>query len=216
MTAGDIAQLSVVGRVLGETHVHTLHFEYLTGTASEAGLAANWNAEVGTNWRAIFGADETPNLTVEARQVCGVGVLRAPSVEVPLNQAGTRAFPGGEFAPSWLAMCVSEKTALAGKRYRGRFYVGGVWEADIDRNDFVTTAPPANTHRNNVQAYVTDLIATYGPAGTNADYRLFVYSRRLSQLQPASACNTRGARVTAMTLRPDICSMQSRRTGRGT
>ncbi len=216
MAVNDIAQLSVVGTVGTQQHVHTLHFRYLTAGATDNALLVAWTATALASYKARFVITDTPVERLAARQVAGTAPFRAPAESAPSPNAGLRSAGSlGEPNPTWLAELVSERTALAGKRYRGRFYLGGLYEWDVIGNNLRLGL--AETPRNAFdlgQDYINALLTGYGPSGTSTDYRLFVFSRTLSKV-PGTLPQNQGADITGLLHRTTVNSMQSRRPGSG-
>lgn len=210
MSVNDTVQLSVIGTVAGQTHIHTQHFRYLDPTSTEQGLIDLWQANCRTTYRNMFNTTDLPVLLLRAGQVCGAIPLRAPveEAEAPATQAGTLNWTGDR-APSWLAGVVSERTAFAGKSRRGRFYIGGLYEAAIAGNDL------GATHKGHIQAYVDALNGTFGAAGSSNLYRLVVYSRKLASV-PGTQCQDSSTVITSLLVNDAIGSMKSRKPGSGT
>lgn len=210
MSVNDTVQLTVQGTVAGQTHIHTQHFRYLDPTSTEQGLIDAWQASARTAYRNMFNNTDLPVILLRASQVCGAIPLRAPveEIEAGANQAGTLSY-AGQRAPSWLAVVFSERTAFAGKSRRGRFYIGGLYEAAITGNDVESTAMTVYT------AYRDALMNTFGPSGTNNLYRLVVYSRKLASV-PGTQCQDSSTVITSMGVNVELGSMKSRKPGSGT
>lgn len=209
MAINDTAQLAVIGTVLGQQHVHTLHFRHEQVGQSEADIINEWQAGCRTTYRTMFDNTDSPCQLYSARQVCGAVPLRAPAeeAEVAPNIVGASDFTS-DAAPSWLAAVGSERTALAGRRRRGRFFIGGLYESEISGNNLVAN------HLARLQAYIDALMATFGESGTSVLFRLVVHSPTLAAI-PGTECQNSSTPVTAIIARSAIGSMKSRKPGRG-
>lgn len=210
MSTNDIAELAVIGKVGGEQHVHTLHFKHLGMSTTEGQIIDQWQAAAEAAYKALFTDQATPVELIRCKQVCGAVPLRAPAEETPASALGTRPVLT-EAAPTFIAELVSERTALAGRSYRGRFFVGGLQEGDFLQNQLLTAAGSRYVL---MTAYINALLGAFGPSGSSLDVRLFVYSRKLASVVGVQCENT-GAEVTG-TVHPTLLStMRSRRPGSG-
>jgi hypothetical protein len=210
MAINDTTQLAVRGIVAGQDHVHTLHFRHMAlPPDSEQALIDEWQAGCRTAYRAAFITFDSPVITLTARQVCGTVPLRAPVEETEAvgNQPGTRTPSGDRLAP-WLASVTSERTALAGRSRRGRYYLGGLIEADIVMADL------QSAYLTLVQAYATALLTVFGPAGTSANFKLAVHSSKLAA--QGLQCQDSSTLVNGLIVRSPLATMKSRKAGSGT
>lgn len=210
MSINDTILLAVNGTVMGQKHVHTLHFRCMKTDPVEQQLIDRWQATSRTTYRALFDDVDKPIELYRAQQVCGDIPLRAAAEEgeVAPNILGSSAF-GGDDGPSWLAAVVSERTAFAGPSRRGRFYIGGLHEQHIAGNDLVSA------HITRLTAYCTALLGEFGPAATLPDFRLVVHSHKLASV-PGTECENSSTLVTALMVRAAVGSMKSRKPGSGT
>lgn len=220
--ANGIYKIAVIGTVAGQRHIHTLHFRStLAGSAVGmaedvylADLLSTWQTGCRTAYRAVFSTSHAPVQQYQIRKVCGGVPLPAGSdvAESAGNQGGTintGAVGGGEEAAPWLASVVTERTALAGRRYRGRFFLGGLYEGFIQGADVVSTRVST------VQAYADALVATFvTPLETTVNGKLFVFSRTQS-LVPGTQCQQAGADVRSLQPRTTLATMKSRKAGSG-
>lgn len=209
MAINDTTQLAVKGVVAGQDHVHTLHFRHLALPPNpEQALIDAWQAGCRTAYRACFVTFDNPVLTITARQVCGTVPLRAPveETEVVGNQPGTRTPSGDRLAP-WLASVTSERSALAGRSRRGRYYLGGLIEADIVMADL------QSAYLALVQAYANTLDTIFMD-GTDPNFALVVHSSKLA-LQGLQ-CQDSSTLVNGLIVRGQLATMKSRKAGSGT
>ena len=219
--ANGVYKFAVIGTCNGQQHIHTLHFRStLAGNAvgmNEADymqdLLTTWQTACRTAYRGIFDTTNTPVQQYQVRKVCGSVPLPAglDAAEAGGNQAGTQnpGVGGGDQSAPWLANVVTERTALAGRSYRGRFYLGGMYEGDF------AGAVVGNRRLPPTQAYVDTLVATFvTPLETAANAKAFVFSRTLS-LVPGTQCQNAGADVRSYQVRDTLATMKSRKAGSG-
>lgn len=208
MTIGDVWQLAIKGTCLSQEHLHTLHFRALTTPANSAALVSEWQAGARTSYRGLFGTGDLPVVTYTCRQVCGTPPFAASTeaTEGGGTQAGTRSL-SGDGAPSWLARCISWRSAYAGRRFRGRSYIGGMFESMMNGNDLVSGELTL------MDAYVSAMLATFGGSGTSANWVFCVYSQVARD--GGATCPTAASQVAAGISRSAIASMRSRKPGHG-
>jgi len=201
--------LAVKGVVSETTHIHTLHFLAKSDAATAANLIDSWRNGPSVQYRALFGADDLCVGMVSSTNVCGSLPLLAGADQTVtgLNSVGSRP-AGGVKEPAFMACCVTERTANQGKSYRGRFFIGGLFDSDVDRNTLV------GGYITTVQAYADALLALYGPAGTNPHWNLFVHSRTLAAA--GGQCQDFGGLVTSLSVNGRPTTMRSRKYGHGT
>ncbi len=210
MAMDDVTQLVIQGNVSGENHIHTIHARHRVGNATDQMLIDQWQAGCRSQYRLLFSITDSPCILYTARQVCGALPLRAPveEGEVSPNILGSTT-KSGNVAPSWLAQVFSLRTALAGRSRRGRSFIGGLWETEINGNDI------AGDRVNYGAGYKDALLATFGATGTSLDFQLAVWSQTLRDL-PGSTCLGSATAVSAILQRTLIGSMKSRKPGSGT
>jgi hypothetical protein len=223
MAINDTLMLSVTGQVNGTQHVHTLHFRQMAAGDAATALVQDWKTNLITTYRAAFRLLELPVLTVKAVYVCGSVPLPAGYEEAQAagSQAGTTDFAGTP-EPSYMAALIRVKTAVSGRRYQGRFFIGG-----LGKNDTAGNAITSNLI-NRVQPYLTALAARYIASGF-PDLRLVVHSRYLAQPHdsyvdrngntvPAytpGECQTISTPATQLILSTAPTTMRSRKLGHG-
>ena len=187
----------------GQIVIVTHHFRMMSGVPVPPvgqSLIDNWQALQAT-WLAVLG----PNFTLQrirARHVCGSIPLDA-TVEEAVNLLGTRGTAGAGVG-AWLAAVCRERTQLAGRSRRGRFFIPVSGESDftVDQLDAVFTTP--------AQAYVTALAARFLSGGASAaDWRLVVHSRVLAQ--PGVQCQNSSTLIDNLALQSALTTQRSRR-----
>src|SRR5215212_10337938 len=138
MPINDVYQLTVKGTVWDQDHLHTLHFRDRTGAAASSAIVTVWQATSRTAYRGCFCTADACAVTYTVRQVCGTPpfVATAEATEPLATQFGTLAIPGDRM-PSWLARVISWRTAFSGKSYRGRSFLGGLFDDWGNGNNMV-------------------------------------------------------------------------------
>lgn len=209
MAVGDTYEFAAQGVVATTQHIHTLHFRSLNPVGNAAGLITAWSSGALTQYRACFSINDTPTTLLKARAVCGTEPLPAGAEVVPTpssNTQGTRA-TGAEKEPAFVACTVRELSDLAGRSRQGRFFLGGLQDADVLMNNLATAYVTI------VQAYASQLMTVFGPNGTNGDWRLVVHSRKLAQ--PGVDCLESSTPVTSLVVTAGVTTMRSRKVGHG-
>jgi hypothetical protein len=211
MAVNETFELAVQGTVVGQRHIHTLHFRSLSLEADEANLAADWQTNLRTSFRACFFAADKPVELLKVRKVCGT--LPLPSVyelvEAGATQAGTRT-AGSVQSPALIAALVKEKGVFAGRKRSGRFFMSGSNIGDINLHDF----QPAYIAI--IQSYATALAARYISSGSASPWRLVTHSRALAAEQPPLDCEDSSTLVQALIVSTRVTTMRSRKLGHGT
>ncbi len=209
MALDDVNQLVVSGVVSGQQHIHTLHLRHLNGSTTDQMVIDQWQAGCRTAYRALFVDIDSPCVSYKSAQVCGAGALRAPTEETetgPLS-LGSRGSSVNRMPP-WTAAVFSERTALAGARRRGRFFIGGLQEGDQQ------LGMVEDSYRDIMIGYITALMGTFGPAGSSLDLALVVWSPTLRALV-GSTCLGSATAVTGILWRRVLGSMRSRHPSSG-
>ena len=184
MAAGDIVKLRTRGHVLNQSCEFGLHFRYETPGATAADLAGSWVATImplvlaatsqDTNWESVVVADTSPT--------------GSESFTLSLTQPNP-GLVSGDSLPPQNALVVSLRTGIKGGRRRGRFYLPGITE--LYQNDGVISG----TGLTNAEALAQGLINTYGPSGSESDYRLVVYSPEVLTFAPPKPPKPRPGRL---------------------
>lgn len=204
----DTVELSVRGLATTQQHIHTLHFRYTDILATEALLIAAWQGAPQTAYRALFATAASPIQLIHAQQVCGTVPLRAAVEVAPLvaATAGTRV-NDPEVSPSFCASLVGVKTALAGRTRQGRFFLGGLYDADYTGN--LMNAPYITLLTNYVNALMTAFVTPVLP-----QFQLVVHSRKLAAV-PGTQCQDSSTPVTNLLVSNRPTTMRSRKFGHG-
>ena len=222
VAVNGIYKLSVIGTISGQQHVHTLHFRSTAAGNSVGFTEPAWMQDLLTTFQAscqapylqMFGGVDTPISLFQVRKVCGSVPLPAGLDAAPAGGAKVGTGVAGEFngdkQPPWLAAVVTTRTALSGRRNRGRFFLGGLYESMSAGSTLTTTRQTA------IQAYVNALNTAYvAPLETAKNSALFVFSKTQSKLEPATPCQNCGADVVSFQVRDQLATMKSRKAGSG-
>lgn len=105
--------------------------------------------------------------------------------------------------PPQCAVLYSMKTALKGRSYRGRFYLPGPVQTDETDGAWSAGAITAYT------TILTQLLAVFGPSGSNGDWRLAVVSRFANKQKRTVPVSTQ---VTSISLDPLVATQRPRRS----
>jgi hypothetical protein len=229
MATNDVWQLSVQGTVSETMHIHTLHFLEVAGPLLGSDLITAYSAAPLTAYRAWFSTFANPVQKITAQKVCGTVPLPAPDENFPTvaNSAGTRSTGVVQPSPAFLATLVNERGTLAGRRYSGRFFLGGMYEDDQESN-LLSAACVTRA-----QAYCSALAAAFIPPGGGLAWRLFAFSELLADGDPlhtrrnpaggariadpvtAVPCQQAGSPVASLVVNPRPTTMRSRKYGHG-
>lgn len=222
VSANGIYTLKVIGTVATQQHQHTMAFRtsadptvlaYTEPAAMQAIITA-WQAGPRSPYRQLFGGTDNPVQSYQVRKVCGTLPLPAglDLAESAGNQAGTGVageYTGDTAAP-WLASVMTLRTGYAGRRYRGRWYFGGLYEAMMLQSNVSTARQTAMT------AYATSMTTAFiNATDLSLPFHLFVYSKTIATEAPATPCQQTGADVTSFQARAYLCTMKSRKIGSG-
>lgn len=126
------------------------------------------------------------------------------STGTPLAGGGT-----GDVLPLNVASCVTLRTALAGKSFRGRTYISGFAESENDAGGRITTA--AN---NAAAAFITAINTALNTAGVPLAVLSRPYAGKTVPAKTFPARTGQGNIVTAAIVRDTKWESQRRRTGR--
>jgi len=230
MAPNDVWQLTVKGVLTETTHLHTLHFLETGASILGTELITAWSTAALTQYRGCFAIAGQPVQSIEARKVCGSVPLPSPDEvfrSVP-DAAGTRA-TSGDPMPAYVACTVAEKGMNAGRRYSGRFFLGGLYETDVTGNDL------NSSYTNLVHAYCDALTAAFIPPAGGLSWRLFCFSELLAKGDPlhtkqdptnpkarvadpvpaVGACQLAGSPTKALVVNARPTTMRSRKYGHG-
>lgn len=196
----NVAQIRVEGRVDGQLTINDLYFEISGGGITVVNLG-NLTGLVG-NWVTAF---LTPLLSENwtCTRVTGLDLTTAtgPTAEVAVAAEGEVV---AEAVPNNVAACVSFRSGLAGRSFRGRNYVPAIPNNQVNLN----TIDPS------LVTALCDAYANMIGAGTFAPgWQWGVVSRRTAgALRPTGIISPI---VAAVMTTPYVRSMRSREIGHG-
>lgn len=198
-----IAELVVKGRLHGQETNNVMHFGF---TGLEPQYAALALAVINCIFTALRPAI-TEDWTLEMVTVRELWPVKRDPVEVQPQQAtaGT-GLPGGVSFSSYL---IRKRTGLGGRTNRGRIYVAGTIENDVNASR-LTDAGLAR-----LQVYVQCLIDTFIPTpGNPKTWELGVLSRKELKAAGATAQTSFTECSNLIAIR-EVKSMRSRQIGHG-
>lgn len=208
MAAGDVVRLRTRGTLLGSRCEFGVWIRYETEAADALDLCGSWVAEVmptvlaatpiSMNWDSLYVSDPDPD--------------GSESVNFPLTQPNP-GLMAGDVLPPQNAIVVGLRSGSKGGRKRGRLYFPGVTENGNTNGELGGAQLTA------VQGFAQKLTDTYGPAGTNTDYRLVIYSPETLTFRaprvPKPRPGTMITEVQSTTLDPFIRTQRHRSIGLG-
>jgi hypothetical protein len=229
MAINDVWMLTVKGTVSETMHIHTLHFRTNLADGTGVALTTLYGGAPLTAYRNLFQTLDKPVQEIKAEKVCGSLPLPAPSIISPISadQLGTRSASGGGPMPAYVAALVSERGSVAGRRYSGRFFIGGLDENDVAGNNLTAGYISVLT------AYCSALGAAF-VAPVLPDWRLFAFSNLLADGDPLHTkknpnppperiadpvasvdCDLAGSDVSSLVVSTRPTTMRSRKYGHG-
>lgn len=121
MAVGDIYQAVIKQKLHGQTVLNVLHFRADTALNTAADLALQVATKIVTPMRVVQSAE----LSHEGVTAQKIWPLPPELAVLDLSELDPGAV-AGDSLPTSVAVTVTKKTAFAGRRYRGRMFIGGV------------------------------------------------------------------------------------------
>lgn len=132
MAIGTTYRLSLVATISGTLHVNTFHFRQRIDTPGETPntvLINQWKSIMEDVYRGLFPA-------LWNFQEYGVFVSTGSPENLAVAASfGGRRFTGGAGLPLQNAAVITWLTGIAGRRFRGRSYIGGLGIQDISNQE---------------------------------------------------------------------------------
>jgi hypothetical protein len=205
MAFNDIFRLRVHCRQNGGEVLNVLHFVDNFGVPGDSAqyLANDFRDQMGTTLR----ARACPDLVFEFVEVIKI-VPYGDGPRVALWAANTNGTATGNSFSATLAEVVTVYTGTAGRRHRGRMYLAGAPTGTSAAGSW----PAAQTTR--TQTFVTALMNRYGPAATNIDFRLGVWSKVIAGPDPPWPTDA-FTRASSLTVRTAVRNQRRRQIGVG-
>jgi len=166
MAIGDAFTVAVKGVQGSKPWANVLHFKRLTAGPGDFGLMDNVRLAYNTHWLPVCGPTLELQSVVATRLVIPLGEQYSASY----TDFGTGSGPIG---PVQAALCTTLRTTLAGRSHRGRVFLPGL------QGQAVSTGVINSTTVTAANALWADLLAEFGPTGSDANWQWIVFSRRL-------------------------------------
>lgn len=209
MAIGDVYRIAYTGTWNGQQVVNVFHFK-MKSTAEPVSTAASYLTTAFYSLYKAFCQNTCTWNLVQGRKLSVP--LEGIDYNLPTPQTGASASVA---QPMTHAVVVSLRTQYAGRRYRGRVYLPGLYGALMSNGTLLTAT------RNSIQTYFDDMIAAVGANGSNSDLQLGVFSRVIGEVKDGSghitAYNLSGfTPLTSSIVRINLGSMRTRAIGKGT
>lgn len=182
-SVGDLARVVVNYDASNQQFQHVFGFEAIDPGATLSNLSSAFQTAVvkNTSGGLLYGL--TDNLGTSSLRVVDVKPGTAATIETSYAAVyGSDA--GDDTLPYQCSFVISWKTGLAGRAYRGRTYVTGFGE---DRQSLGVWDAQAIS---NMNALATQLLAVFGPSGTNPNWQFVVISEQLNNVPRAEPIGT--------------------------
>ena len=216
--SGNVVKLAMQGTLYGQEVITVLHFVPVSDSDTDS-----LDAAIQAGWIATSKLDQTANFTYLQNEYTIVQPAGPASIiyTMPGGLVGTQS-TNLNMDPA-AAIVVTKRTALAGRRFRGRIYLASIPTAFYQNGSLV----PANqttmqTHYNSITTYFT--------SGAGSNWTPVVYHDRIKNplWQPNSALAGFDPRktiedpggfsvqeITTLQVEPIIRSQRRREVGRG-
>jgi hypothetical protein len=172
MAVGDLAEVAVIydDAARGDVLVTTFGFKALTSGATRAGLASAFKTALVKNTSG--GLLSATSTLISSGRLTVRDILPGTGVEEELAYTAVAGTLASDMLPPQVAPLVSWRTSLAGRSFRGRTYMPPATE-DAQVNGFASAGLQSG-----YALLVTNMLAVFGPAGSNPDWQFVVISRR--------------------------------------
>jgi hypothetical protein len=202
----DLAEVAVeyTDTTRNSTYVTTHGFQAIDTTSTRDQLADAFKTAMvkSTAGGLLFPVTNNINSTrLTVRDVKpGTGAL------VERNYAAVTGGSGGDPLPPQDACVFSLRTTLAGRSFRGRFYLPSLQETGQSSGKFDSSQLAI------LQAVAANLLAVFGPTGTDTKWQLVVISREAAGVPRVPPI---GTPVTTILVRDIVYTQRRRTVGRG-
>jgi hypothetical protein len=171
MTIGDIAEVNLLytDSSSPDTYENVLGFKAKGSGATLANLASAFKAAV-----VITGAGGILRFTsnkLSSDRLTVRDVVPGTAAEVELDYTAVPGQITADMCPPQCATLVTWRTGLAGRSFRGRTFLPGLAE-DRQANGTLVAAQLSE-----VADFVTQMLAVFGPTGSDANWQFAVISR---------------------------------------
>ena len=172
--SGEIYQVTYQGLFGGSTCENVLHFRALTGLITDSAIATAAE-RFWTIVSPIQGNDYLYQTMIIKRMT---PIALDERRVIPSTTSAGSALGGS--INNTLAIILTLRTGTAGKSHRGRIYLGGVPAGMVGSNqNLLNTGGAVAT-----ASVATNLVAEFGPSGTNTALALGIYSRVIGGIHP--------------------------------
>lgn len=203
MPANEVWQAVVAGRLHNQSCINVFHFAPGATTvvdSSPLGVALRtwWLAQPMSQMSNQYNLDEIrtkklfPTVNDEIITV------------VPQPAAGTLV---GESLPSTVALCLSLRTGLGGRSFRGRKYIAAIPESEQNGSRLITSAKEA------WEAIRVSFMDTFGNDPNSSGWHVGVLSRKM--IKDGQTVGAAFTDVNNLLVRDVLATMRSRRIGHG-
>lgn len=165
MAQNTVYKVRTRGTIFAQSVEFGVHVQQVLTTGGPSDLAGSWVANVVP----LVTAATVTHLNLTEIVVSDV----SPGTDLTLHLPITQPAPGliaGEALPMQCAAVVQLQTLQKGKRHRGRFFLPGIGEGGTSNYQL------AGAQLTAIQNLASQLIAFYGPNGSQTSYRLCIFS----------------------------------------
>jgi hypothetical protein len=205
MAVGDIYQMTITTQyVTGGVQMNNVfHFRQKGGFLSAINLIGEWRVGCEAEHRACL-SSQIHIIKYSARTLVP---FNSDFYEATFALAGT---DGLTPLPPLVAAIITWRTGLAGRRKRGRSYIGG-----LDRNEHGGNGTLSPTYvSTRITPFANKVYSVFGSGGTNPNAEIGIWSRL--NAGPDPPFDPAGFQVmTSYTVQTRMGSMGTRRLGRG-
>lgn len=190
---GDIAQVSVVYNTPAGIAQNNFGFvNILADAGGLASLASKFTTAMVKNTSGGLLYEQVDDNFVTEVDVEDVKPGTAATYVYTFSAVSGRL--AGDPVPAQIAAVLSLRTDLKGRSYRGRVYLPGISELDVDMKSFNAGAITA------FSTIATQLLAVFGPAGSDTQWRLAVISRWNNKVKRATPVATQVTSIAVDTI----------------
>lgn len=198
---GAVYQMTYVMTQDGQQMETVVHYREITGLATPSQIRVSANLFLTVISPLISTDVNFTNLII--KQMTPLAFDETLGAPTPTTHGAVSNAP----INSTIAQIFTKRTGTAGKTHRGRMYLGGIATSLSDRASLNTAgAAVALTVAN-------QLIATYGPSGTDLNLQIGVYSRSIGGFNPFTTAGWQA--VTRFDVQPIYGNQRRRRIGVG-
>jgi hypothetical protein len=192
MPAGDTYKVRTRGTLRAQKVEFGVHLTQTGVTGSVQDIASSWVATIVPLALAAMSTEvNLDDVVVSDVKTVAQGGVESFVLGITQPSPGTIT---GDALPGQNAAVISLRTGIKGGRRRGRFYVPGLSEANVAGGLISGGQLTA------IQALAAGIINAYGPGGTNANYRLNVWSPEVLTFKPPRTPKPRpGVQLTPVT-----------------